>query len=795
MLHQLTYDRASELFPVLSFNPEDNLFYIEPKSLGFGFVCNPFYGADDKTQDRLNSLLNQDWPPKTILQFCLWASPDMELQFKKILDEQGKELSNDLLKEVRPSRVQFLRQCAISGVDELVRLRDIKLIITARIPLKTTFPSQSDLEKIRNIQASAKQSLKTSGVDPVQMDAAMYIRIMQTILNWDNPSWLQEPSTPFDENELVREQLLDFSSRIVVEDDCIRLGEKVVKSLSPKRIPEMAFFGLARQFLIEPLSGSRGIWENVLITANIFFPDTDKERGKLEREKHWVTNQAYGPMLKFIPRLAKKKQSYDTLFEAMDKGDRLVKIYLGVTLFCDPDKVNNTVSNAQTFWREIGFQLLEDKYISLPIFLNSLPFGAEPEVIKELYRYRTMASRHCLTFLPVFGNWKGTGSPGLHFVGRDGQLMAVDIFDSSTNYNFVIAAESGSGKSFFTNEIILQYLSQGGRCWVIDVGRSYEKLTSLLDETFMVFDGKSDIRLNPFSIIKDYDDEADIITGLVGIMAAPTEKLSDFQNAGLRRVLNKVWQNEGNEMSVDSLSKALKSENDTRLRDIGEQLYPFTSKGEYGRFFTGKNNVNFQGNLVVIELEELKAKQHLQQVVLLQMIYQIQQDMYLGIRDRRKLVIIDEAWDLLTKGDVGKFIEHGYRRFRKYGGAAGIITQSLNDLYNSPGGIAIAENSANKFLLGQTKEAIARLQKEKRLDIGEYGYALLKTVHTIPGQYSEVFFVTEAGIGVGRLYVEPYKKLLYSTKAEEIHAIQQLQKQGYSLMEAINILLEQKEKS
>ncbi|KJJ58604.1 hypothetical protein VC77_00660, partial [Vibrio cholerae] len=67
----------------------------------------------------------------------------------------------------------------------------------------------------------------------------------------------------------------------------------------------------------------------------------------------------------------------------------------------------------------------------------------------------------------------------------------------------------------------------------------------------------------------------------------------------------------------------------------------------------------------VLELEELKGRKHLQQVVLLQLIYQIQQEMYLGERDRRKIVFIDEAWDLLTQGDVGKFIETGYRTISK----------------------------------------------------------------------------------------------------------------------------------
>jgi conjugal transfer ATP-binding protein TraC len=86
------------------------------------------------------------------------------------------------------------------------------------------------------------------------------------------------------------------------------------------------------------------------------------------------------------------------------------------------------------------------------------------------------------------------------------------------------------------------------------------------------------------------------------------------------------------------------------------------------------------------------------------------------------------------------------------------------------------------------------LEKEGRLDVGgDYGFALLKSLHTVPGKYSELCFVTQQGVGVERLYVEPFKQLLYSTKAEDINAIQQLQKDGLSLMEAINTLLAHRE--
>jgi conjugal transfer ATP-binding protein TraC len=242
-------------------------------------------------------------------------------------------------------------------------------------------------------------------------------------------------------------------------------------------------------------------------------------------------------------------------------------------------------------------------------------------------------------------------------------------------------------------------------------------------------------------------------------------------------------------MTVDLVAAKLLEDTDRRVADMGHQLFAFSSAGEYGRFFNGDNNVNFNNSLACLELEELNGRSHLQQVVLLILIYQIQQAMYLGDRDQRKILIIDEAWDLLSKGNIAKFIETGYRRFRKYNGAAITITQSLNDLYNSPSGVAIAENSANLFLLYQKPETIESIKRQNRLMIGEGGYTFLKSVHTVTGQYSEIFFVTSYGVGIGRLLVDKYTKLLYSTHPDDMKKIALRTSKGMTTDEAIRDIL------
>jgi len=791
------HHRASQLFSILAYDADDGLFLGEDRSLGFGFLCQPLSGADPAVADRVNVLLNQEWPVDTLMQVSLWTSPDIDATLA-LMQARRLDQQQPFYKDMVRASIDFLSQGTQAPLEHGAgtRIRRTHVLVTVKLPMAGSKPGEQDLKRAAELRLSTFQSLSTIGLRPETLSSDHYVRLMTTMLNW-NPEagWHDQVVPECDPTQLIREQLFDYDNDLRTDARGLWLGSKRVKTLSVKRYPDRVYFGSAMSYLGDVMSGTRGIRQNAILTLTLHYPDAEDTRTALDTKRQWVTNQAYGPILKFVPHLATRKQSFDTLFEAFMDGDRPVRAYFGAVLFCNPDEEAQAVSNARVYFRELGFQLMEDRFFCLPFFLNCLPFGADRMAIRDSNRYRTLGTRHVIPLLPLFADWPGTGTPTLNFVSRNGQLVNVSLFDSGSNYNCCIAAQSGSGKSFLTNEIIVSYLTEGARIWVIDVGRSYQNLAETLDGDFMEFSAEKQICLNPFELIRNWEEEADVVAGLVTAMAAPTEKLSDYQTAGLKRVLKAVWDDKGQAMTVDDIAAQLCAETDQRLTDVGEQLFPFTTRGEYGRFFNGQNNIRFAGDFTVLELEELKGRKHLQQVVLLQLIYQIQQEMYLGERDRPKIVIIDESWDLLSMGDAATFMEHGYRRFRKYGGAAVTITQSVNDLYRSPTGRAIVENSANMYLLGQKAEAIEGMKADKRLPLSDGGYALLKTVHTIPGVYSEVFFITERGTGIGRLIVDPFKRLLFSTRADDVNTIRQLRRQGLSLREAIHRLLSEREKS
>ncbi len=785
---------AVDLIPVVA--EDKGLFFTASNEIGFGFIAEPLWAADSHTASRLNALLNLDWPENSCLQISLWNGPDITATLSEYQDLRPADM-----REESRVRSSFLRKGTMEPLYDNVIVRNAQVFITykTKIPNKLTRIPQSFIETTETLRGACIETLRTVGFAVREMGPDGLIRAYKTIFGrTGDADWRYDETTRYNSDELISEQVFDYDTCVELNPSSIFVGEDTVKVLSVKRFPEYAYFGDAISFIGDPMEGGRGIQENALVTASIIFPAVDKTKTIIEGKRSYVQHQAYGPMLRHIPELAELKASFDTLHESFSDGDRPILVYLGLSIFTrgrDKARAAAAVSNARTFWRENGFQLVEDRFITLPAFLNQLPFGVDLDGYKDLYRYKTMATRHVIPMLPLFSDWKGSPTPALTFLSRKGQLMSYSLYDSDSNYNLVIAAQSGSGKSFLTNEFIKSYIRMGGLVWTIDVGRSYEKLCHAMDGQFMVFTKESSVCLNPFTMIKDYEEEADIIVGLLQAMASPTEKMSDYQTSQLRRVVSEVWSEKKNDTTVDDIAAALKSNNDNRVADIGHQLFAFTKKGEYGRFFAGRNNISFSNPFTVLELEELKGKSHLQQVVLLQLIYQIQQEMYLGERDRPKLVLVDEAWDLMTQGDIAKFIETGYRRFRKYGGAAVTITQSINDLYDSPSGRAIAESSAHKLLLGQQAEAIEQIKEQKRLPLADHGYELLKTVKTIPGKYSEIFFMSPYGSGIGRLVVDNFHKLLYSTSAKDIHALNQYRKQGKTIEEAIYSVLEDRGQS
>jgi len=440
---------------------------------------------------------------------------------------------------------------------------------------------------------------------------------------------------------------------------------------------------------------------------------------------------------------------------------------------------------------------------SLPMTLSA-PFHAD---LQRMKRVTTKTSANAVHLAPLIAEWQGTGTPVLLLGGRRGQLMQIDVYDNPAgNFNVAIAGTSGSGKSLLLNEIAAAYLGTGARVWIIDVGRSYEKACRNFGGSFIEFTEDAALSLNPFPLVEDIDEDMELLQPLLAQMVSPREPLDGFQYSTLGAAIKKVWKARGRSMNVtdihdllatgrlDAGSNADPQEGfavDRRLQDLAAMLHPYTREGAYGKYFDGNTSIDFGADLVVLELEELKAKKDLQTVVLLIVMYRITREMYFS-RDRKKIVIIDEAWDLLSGGATAEFIEAGYRRARKYKGAFMSATQGVDDYYRNPAAKAALDNSDWMFLLRQKPESIEMMDKLGQLTMDDAMKRLLLSLRTEHGAYSEVFIHSPVGNGIGRLIVDPYSLLLFSSRAEDFNAINARRATGLDVSSAIDAVLRER---
>ena len=805
-------ETPDKVIPVLAYSHEDHCFWTEDGYLGFCLISHPLSGIPEGADEKLAGLLNLSFPADTMMQFMLYASPVINYLKEELcapVDKNGNPLERGKLftpgaeltetqkvcRSVIERKNDFMQRSVDLPLESVANstVRDSVLVVSMKIPCKkSNAPSADEIKEAKEYQRRVSQTLESIGLAPALMDARAYIRFIHSILNWqENAYWKTGEDVGYDEERFINQQLVDLDNTIKIDGGGLWLSDtKRVKTLSPRRLPDMMSLYAMANVLGDPRSQGKVVPGNFIFNVSIHFPDYHKEKQYVEQQRNYAVYQSFGQMSRFVPRIQKRLEAFELLHASIDAGQRPVKICPTVILFADNEqKAAEQAASMCAYYTELGFQMQEDNYLAWPLLLNAMPLCQDKNAISFLRRYHTVSGLDAAQFLPIAGDWKGTGTAMMQFYGRMGQPQFVDLFDSETNFNLTIAAESGSGKSFLTNDMIVSYVSCGAKVWVIDVGRSYIKLCKALEGDFLVFSNDSGICLNPFPLVKEYEEEADMLCGLVMAMAYPTETPSDYQIGKIKEVLKSLWEELGIAMTIDDIAERCKADEDPqrRVRDIGEQLFSFTSRGEYGRFFVGENNVRFDNNFTVLELEELKGREHLQQVVLLQLIYQIQQTMYLGSRAARKMVIVDEAWDLLSKGNVSKFIESGYRRFRKYNGCAVTITQSVNDLYKNAAGVAIVENSANMILLGQKRETIESIKREHRLALSDSGLELLKTVRSVRGVFSEIFFYMNGGAnaGIGRLIVDRYTQLLYSTHPDDINAIESRTARGMTIDEAI----------
>lgn len=783
----------SSYIPLLAHIPDENL-YITEEGIGFVFICDPIQGADNLVSMGIKSILETQFPPKSSVQFMLLCSGEIDPMLDLYVFMR-ENYGNPLMIELAKKKRDFLKQGTTGSICKgfKQRVRDFKLLVSVVIPCKPTPDSYVDgISRTKKYKEFIFSTLKSINILPREVAADEFIRILAEIINPSHKEDFKHLS--WDPKTAIADQLV-FSDNITeVYKDYLLLDGKYCRSFTVRQYPPEwdisscvnyvgDFFENARQLDSIPF----------FISMNCEHVSPVQTVSKIKTKALSVGYQAFGPMAKWIPKVAMKKQEFDKFVMMLEDGASPIYGYLHIMIYAnDLKELEEYTGQVLTLYRSLGFTLQKDDLIGLPLFLQSIPLGYIPEAQNFLMRRKTFTTHNVAELAPLQAEWKGFGQPAFFLIGRRGQLQHFNLFDNPAGgYSAVVVASTGSGKSFFVNEIIYSYLSIGAKLWVIDIGRSYEKLCNLFNGEFIVFGKDTKINLNPFTFIESIDEEMTILKDIVSQMASKTP-LDDLSKSYIESAISQVFAEKGNKTTITDVARALLSMEDSRAKDIGTMLFPYTMQGAYADYFEGDANISFKTNFTVLELEELKTKTDLRDVVLLALIYQIQREIAMD-RTQMKILIIDEAWDLLTGGNVSNFIEASYRRFRKYKGSCITVTQSVNDFHRIPAGVAIIENADFLFLLRQRAESIEALKQTQRVALSNYYFDLLKSLKTDVGNYSEIFVYTPVGVTVGKLIVDRFTQLLYSSKADEYTKIKSYIDRGYDVIKAIEAVMAEEE--
>ena len=137
-------------------------------------------------------------------------------------------------------------------------------------------------------------------------------------------------------------------------------------------------------------------------------------------------------------------------------------------------------------------------------------------------------------------------------------------------------------------------------------------------------------------------------------MARGAKGASDEEAGAIENAVNAVWDAHGRAGSIDLVAEHLRRDHGDRGANLDVSLTPFTSRGNYGRFFNGSANLEIANAYTVFEMEDLEAKPELRAVVVLQILALVRERMRKGGRQLKKALIIDEAWSLLGDGEIGR---------------------------------------------------------------------------------------------------------------------------------------------
>ena len=374
-----------------------------------------------------------------------------------------------------------------------------------------------------------------------------------------------------------------------------------------------------------------------------------------------------------------------------------------------------------------------------------------PQYVNQLQIRRNMSTGAISTSFP-FTSADLSQENGILY-GINMHNSGLVIFDrfKLENGNSVVFAKSGAGKSFTVKLEALRSLMFGTEIIIIDPENEYERMCDAVGGAYVRLSLNSATRINPFDLPRVVDtEEADnalrsnLITlhGLLRLMmggaqaqmmgnqAAIMPALSPSEEADLDAALISTYERAGitqDPLTHGSPPPTIADLYDTLLHmggngpQLAQRLRKYTA-GTFAGIFSQQSNIDINNPMVVFNVRDLEDElRPVAMYIVLNYIWNKTKS-----DQRRRILIVDEAWQLMKYEDSANFLFSLAKRARKYNLGITTITQDVEDFMGSRMGRAIVANASMQILLKQSASAIDvladvfKLTSEEKKRLGQF---------------------------------------------------------------------------
>ncbi len=810
-------DMLSDWLPYRVYDEGAKL-YRNARSKGFILEVTPLIGADERTGEILGQFFSEGLPQGACLQLLNFGSP----RIGSIIGpwfapryEQG-----GIYEAIARARTQRLYDLVwTSGAAHApFHARNVRVIISLGVPVPGAV-TDSELGECREGLIGMLRSL---GLEAHELRPAGLLALIDELTS---PTTAHEADGhDWNPHDTLDVQAIRRDIELEVEDDRLILRTERFRETGrdAQGHPEIGasypdHFDI-RHFAVRSTPQRWAPWECARLIGDMFtdklrfpcpvatmlclvYPDQEAAAARAGFKFMRTTSLEATKSARFLPRLSEQSAEWRHVQTELQSGKKLVKLFYGLTSISPLGQGDAHERVIKAIYKAAGWDLADERFLQLQGLVAAFPLSLADglgEDMARLKRFKTMLSTTAANIAPLQGEYLGGAVPHLLLVGRRGQPFWWSPFENAAgNHNIAICGKSGSGKSVLLQELCAALRGAGAKVVVIDDGRSFEHSVKLQGGTFVEFTLASGFSLNPFSMVDDARAHQDedyrldcfaMIKAIIGQMARPGTAPSDTERGLIDRAVNATWEALGSGAAIDDVANALAHCESEAGRDLATAIGPFCRGGSYGGFFSGKASFALDDDFTVFEMSDLASREELRSVVLSAIMFMTSQAMTRTSRSTRKLLLIDEAWAMLKGGSMGEFVETYARTARKYGGALATATQSLNDYYNSDGARAALENSDWMLVLQQKAETIADFRANARLDMDDRTETLIRSLKRSGTEYSEVFIKGPETEAIGRLVLDPFSATVYSSDPDTYAAIQDYERRGHSLADAIRMV-------